>query len=802
MSLSDDFLGIGRITRSRLDLKTMLDQVVRQTLIEMGAEACVLLLLDESRQTLTLKASDGFNIEAIDAVRLPKDTGVSWRIIRDKRPISLSVAQNDPDYHFVSVSGEDRFVSMLGVPIIDEDDCLGVLYIQSVEEKEYSHEDIATLENISKEVAGGIKVARDFKWLKEKANVLIQLNDTTRQINTTNDMNEILRIVVDSTTELIGARTVITWLTDPVGDIEKNHWPESTGDPEWMGPIREGIVTDAARNQRLINIPDISSDDDYESLKRVAEVSVVCSPMIFEGHVYGVLLVADRAANKLNYYSAFTSEEIQALKDLSQTAAQAVSRAATHIHLQKALDENKQNVRELSILFQLSLAMQRTINLDDLLRVILSCVTVGSGLGFNRAIMLFVNESSNLLQGIIGMGPDSPEDAGRIWSASDQLPQDDLVPWLLARDPEEVQTSNFNTLVRSLRLPLSGDGAGDIVRKVIEDKAAVNVTNPDDLTASDMGLADAIGCHRFAIVPLVARDTALGAILVDNRYNGAPITEADIRLLTRFAAPAAWAIENIRLFQRWATVSKELLNIENQMARVERLSTLGEVAAELAHELKNPLVTIGGFARRLKSIYSDNQSGERYSSIIVDEVERLEKLLTNALDVSKEVSIKKETTDINHIIRDCVDFYWRLISEQKIEVSMNLADDLVEIPIDPTWIKQVVINLILNAIEAMNCDRHDQGRKMTIVTQHGHNGEPYNRLTISDTGGGVADEDIAHIFDPFFTTKSQGTGLGLSLCKKIIRLHHGSLEIDNELGVGVTFTIDLPYKAGNYLNKT
>jgi len=118
--------------------------------------------------------------------------------------------------------------------------------------------------------------------------------------------------------------------------------------------------------------------------------------------------------------------------------------------------------------------------------------------------------------------------------------------------------------------------------------------------------------------------------------------------------------------------------------------------------------------------------------------------------------------------------------------------ELDKVSIDPVWIRQVVINLVLNAVEAMSASSGEGERKLTLSTEQINSGDSVIRLRISDTGGGIPENNLQNIFNPFFTTKPRGTGLGLSLCKKIIRMHHGSLEIDNKLGVGVTFIINLP----------
>jgi len=223
---------------------------------------------------------------------------------------------------------------------------------------------------------------------------------------------------------------------------------------------------------------------------------------------------------------------------------------------------------------------------------------------------------------------------------------------------------------------------------------------------------------------------------------------------------------------------------------VERMSTLGEVAAEMAHEIKTPLVSIGGFARRLRNDTLGKDEARRYVDIIVEEVERLERMLRNSLDISKGVSMRIERADLNGIVEEAINFYWRIINENHVETVLSLSREIENVSVDPVWMRQVVINIVLNAIEAMS--GHTGERKLTVTTEPSPNREGWVRLSISDTGGGMDDVSLNDVFEPFFTTKPHGTGIGLTLAKKIVRMHHGDLEIDNKPGIGVTFVIDLP----------
>lgn len=780
---------LSSISLSRLYLSGMLDNIAASAMEALSADASAILLLDEARETLTLRACRGLSSEAANNIRLPRGRGISWKVATQRKPIALARVRDDPDFYSVPQSGEDRFASYLGVPIMLGENCLGVIYVQAVQERGYSEDESGLLQEIASLAAGSIQAGWHIESAQERVRFLTALNEMSRRVNSTDDFAQISGHVVRCAQEITQARTVIIWTAEN-GLPSRKHFPEATGDPEYLRPVREGLVTQVMKTRVPAKVDDIAVEPAFNSLERVAQKSLVCHPLLLQDEVLGALLAADHVSKPDGYFAPFTQEESSALSDIAAVAAQSIQRSRTRQDLADALAKNERNARELSMLFELSVAMQQAISLDDLLAVILSCVTVGEGLGFNRAMLFLVNENAQALQGIIGLGPDTGEDAARDWkNTSDQLKTNaGLVQWLLNRDREEIKRKKFNAFATSLSVPLSSDNA---LARAVRSHSPVNITGSSGMSAEDRQFAYALGCDRFAVIPLIARESAVGAILVDNLYTDKPITGEDLALLTRFSAPTAWALENMRLVDRLSRTNRDLITLESRMAQVERMSALGEVSAELAHEIKNPLTVIGGFARRLHSPQAGGAS-EGYADIIVSEVERLERLLDNTLDVTRGQFDNRRPADINQIIREVADLYWRVMAEEGIELKLDLAPDLPPVNLDSAQVKQALINLTINAVEAMSCKRHRLPRKLRIATSRSDGVKPGAAIVISDTGGGIAPLDLPEIFNPFFTTKPAGTGLGLSLCRKIVRLHKGSMEIDNRLGVGVTFTLVLP----------
>jgi hypothetical protein len=217
---------------------------------------------------------------------------------------------------------------------------------------------------------------------------------------------------------------------------------------------------------------------------------------------------------------------------------------------------------------------------------------------------------------------------------------------------------------------------------------------------------------------------------------------------------------------------------------------LGEMAAKIAHEIKNPLTAIGGFARRIASPRPGGGTPpvERYARIILKEVERLERTVNETLYFSREMAPTFRIVKLNVGIRDVLSMFREEFEEARISAVIDLSPDLPSISADPDQIRQVVWNLVSNAVQAMGGSG--------ILTVATHLADPAEGtgvvLEVSDTGGGIPHDVVRNIFNPFFTTKAKGTGLGLPIVHAIVEKHGGTIHLDNREGVGVAFSIFLP----------
>ncbi len=230
-------------------------------------------------------------------------------------------------------------------------------------------------------------------------------------------------------------------------------------------------------------------------------------------------------------------------------------------------------------------------------------------------------------------------------------------------------------------------------------------------------------------------------------------------------------------------------DMEDRLLQSERLAAVGETVTRITHEIKNPLLIIGGFARQLLRVSGLDAKSQQKLSIIAEEVERLETLMAEMRDFVRPPAAKKSLGRIEPVLEEVLELFQDTLKEHHIEVRRTVEGPLPPVNFDPQQIHQVLVNLFKNALEAM-----PRGGTLSVDCRvKGENLE----ISVSDTGEGMSPEVADKIFQPYYTTKEKGTGLGLAICQFIVKEQHGGcLDVKSAPGQGSTFTIQIPLEAG------
>jgi len=226
------------------------------------------------------------------------------------------------------------------------------------------------------------------------------------------------------------------------------------------------------------------------------------------------------------------------------------------------------------------------------------------------------------------------------------------------------------------------------------------------------------------------------------------------------------------------------IKLQTQLREVEQMTGIGHMAANVAHEIRNPLIAVGGFARQLHEALDGDDPRREYTSIMLEEVTRLEQILREQLTLERHLQPVLAPVDINQILRDV----WKLLSHGMLSSSVrlvgNLADGLPMTMGDANQLKQAFLNVISNAIQSMP----DGGRIEVSTEQSGQ----MITVTVSDNGPGISEEVMSKLFVPFFTTRKAGSGLGMAVTRRIVENHGGSISVSSEVGEGTTVLMTIP----------
>jgi two-component system sensor histidine kinase HydH len=230
----------------------------------------------------------------------------------------------------------------------------------------------------------------------------------------------------------------------------------------------------------------------------------------------------------------------------------------------------------------------------------------------------------------------------------------------------------------------------------------------------------------------------------------------------------------------------EVRALRREVTRSQRLASVGRLAAGVAHEIRNPLSSIKGFATYFKERYPDRPDDQQTANIMIQEVDRLNRVVGQLLELARPISVKKQRISLQDLLKDSIKLIEDRAAAKGISVQTQHAAGVDSAWGDPDRINQILLNLYLNAIDSMESG----GELKVALSSDGENSEIFIR--ISDSGCGINPEHLSKIFDPYFTTKSTGTGLGLAIAHNIVEALGGKITVESDKEVGTTFTVALP----------
>lgn len=421
--------------------------------------------------------------------------------------------------------------------------------------------------------------------------------------------------------------------------------------------------------------------------------------------------------------------------------------------------------REMTLLSVISQSFFQPFSLEDNLLVILTALTSGSGVGFNRA-MLFLKQGDRL-KGEMWLGPRSAEEAGFIWEV---LSTPGIGYVEIIEHNRALVSKNEDTLSRRLKgLIYAADEETALIPAYAAcRKEILLVREAGNEPLVDKRFLDVIQVDEFLCIPLLARDEVLGEIVLDNAITRTPIAPADIKL-----AGLCGLIAGNYIYS--ATLHRKLLDME-------KMAAMGEMAMFVTHQLRNPIVAIGGFTDQLLQPDVPEEKKRRNLTIIRDEIRRLEDIIYQMGHFLK-VSLKEPVYfDPGPALAAVFDSPEIRTKAQGYALNIRLEACLPEVLCDPTSFGEVARNLLDNAFDATPA-----GGTVTVRGYRKNSGRFV--LSVRDTGRGISNPDKDQLFRPFFTTKEKGMGLGLPFIKRVMDTCGGKIEVQSRTGKGSLFKL-------------
>jgi signal transduction histidine kinase len=571
-------------------------------------------------------------------------------------------------------------------------------------------------------------MSHDLANLQARYERLQLLHRVSEVIHSTLDPQEALRLIVSESVRLVNGVSGSVVLVNPSSGFLEIQ--ASQGLPASAAQLKlrvgEGITGWVARTGKPACVGDVIADPRYISVRPQAR-SELAVPFEVRGAVRGVLNVDSDALN------AFGPREEELLSDLARQTGRVI--------------ENTWHYEQLRLkarLFESLAGVSRTIN---------------STLNLDEALEAITREARQLM---------------RVKMCSLML-LDESKAWLELRASDGAGPAYLG----KPRLSVSESLLGSVVRR----RKSAQVENVQTSGRyQHVAVAHAEGLISLLSVPLIFAGEAIGAL---NVYTGQPykFSDDEVRILTAFAELSAIAIEKARLYER-------VVDVEEQLRQNEKLSALGLLAAEVAHEIRNPLTVMKMLYHSLNLQFPAGDPRSEDSRVMGEKMDHLNRIVESILDFARTAEPRLVAVNLNALIDELALLVRHKLANQNVKLVRELTAPLPPVRGDVTQLEQVVLNLVLNAVEAM-----PTGGTLVIRTRAAPDAVV---VEFQDTGTGMSEEQQQRAFRSLLsTTKAKGTGLGLAIVGRIVDAHNGRVRIQSRSGQGTTITIELPLAASS-----
>ncbi len=687
--------------------------------------------------------------------------GAAGRAVVEDRVIQIPDYFDDPQTTSPQWLREryrgEGFGAVIAVPLKAQNETIGALTLVDVSGRIFTDDECRILATFADLAALALGTARLSEERVARLRVAEALLDIARATNSTLELKQILTVLAQRAAQAVGATrcSINVWHEGHLVPV-MSQFADGHSDPALWAKFKAmerhhledmPVNAEAIRTKRPVTIQDTLSSDLIAPYWRDAYGirAALVVPLVRQDKVVGTLIL-DQTEGPYSWQ--------QAQIDLAMTIA---NHAALVMENARLYEQVQLRLGHATALVEMASAVNSTMELRPLLREIARRTALA--VGVDRC-SIFLCEEDGSLRAVMSQfanGHTDPE----LWSKF--------------KDISQSRVEEIKALSDAIRL----------AQPVLVEDATTSELVPRWWT-------ETFAVKNMVAVPLIRKDVAVGVLHLSNTVARRPIEEDQIALARTIATQVALVIDNARLYQEARRQLSELRTTQAQVIQAGRLAALGELVSGVAHELNNPLAIVMGQAELLKRKSSDPLVNDK-SEKILRAAARAARIISELRTFARPQSTQPSAVEFAEVLERALALRQETLQANGISVVQEIVPGLPPVWGDAQQLEQVVLNLLLNAEQAL-AKSGNQPRIMLRLTA----GDDSVRLTVSDTGPGIAPEILPRIFEPFFTTKpvGQGTGLGLSISYGIIQAHHGRIWAESAPGQGATVVVELPAYSG------
>lgn len=626
-----------------------------------------------------------------------------------------------------------------------------------------------------------------------RENQLNLLRDIDTVFTYPEQFENILDTLTTSVAKIFSAKKCLIRLKN-----EKNEWSTRSVYGDFSGydlSFFENYEYFKECHQKKVYRINLIDNKKFPELIPIINRSILFSPLMQENKTMGYIVVIDRIADAANPLGDFTSSDSDLFVSLAKNITSKIYETRTMQLLSAANAKNSLHTARLNILYDIGNILLEKSKEDDILFLLLTVTTIGDAFAFNRAFAFLYDSQFNVFRGKMCVAPKDGQDAFNIWENMKQRDNYGFREKILLALGENALKYSYELNKEFINTVIPNNENCYLFNQAYLTKQAINVTTiEDNLAVSQLRkYTNTFGLYPFAIIPIISASECIGIIVVDNTFNYKPITDDDLDYLRMFGRQAAVALEYSAMYNEIEKSNRNLKEVKKNLLEAQHLALVGEMSSSIAHNLRNYIVPIAGFANRL-SIARDNPDKlKEYAQIISVEVSKLEIYIKRNLSFSKTINLEIEEINIDSLLNSLKTLAIEHIEKSGKKIVLFTASNTKEESVhwDYSRMHEGLLDLIVNGIDAID---DDNLAFISIIVVNNKRYDNMIDIVVENTNSLIPPDILPKIFTPFFTTKSHGTGIGLATCKRVIEAHGGSIAVESKEGKfsATTFFITMP----------